>query len=59
MSDDLSKKGQQDRSSINMNEEHEVVYWTQKFNVSREELQKAVDQAGRSSEAVAKVLRSK
>ncbi|KRD12129.1 hypothetical protein ASE21_21455 [Flavobacterium sp. Root901] len=59
MSDDLSKKGQQDRSSINMNEEHEVVYWTQKFNVSREELQKAVDQAGRSADAVAKVLRSK
>lgn len=59
MNDDLSKKGQQDRSRINMNEDHEVAYWTDKFNVSREELQKAVDQAGSSADAVAQVLRSK
>jgi hypothetical protein len=42
-----------------MNEDHEVAYWTDKFNVSREELQKAVDQAGSSADAVAQVLRSK
>jgi hypothetical protein len=59
MSDDLNKKGQQDRSRINMNEDHEVAYWTEKFNVSREELQRAVDQAGSSADAVAQVLRSK
>lgn len=59
MSDDLNKKGQQDRSRINMNEDHEVAYWTDKFNVSREELQRAVDLAGSSADAVAQVLRSK
>ncbi|MDQ1165644.1 hypothetical protein QE431_001962 [Flavobacterium sp. SORGH_AS 622] len=59
MSDDLKNKGAQDRSRINMNEDHEVAYWTEKFNVSREELQRAVDQAGSSADAVAQVLRSK
>ena len=59
MSDDLNKKGPQDRSRINMNEDHEVDYWTEKFNVSREELQRTVEQAGNSADAVAQVLRSK
>ncbi|MDP5200303.1 DUF3606 domain-containing protein [Flavobacterium sp. DG2-3] len=59
MSDDLKNKGQQDRSRINMNEDHEVAYWTEKFNVSREELQRAVDEAGNSADAVARVLRAK
>lgn len=59
MSDDLNKKGAQDRSRINMNEDHEVAYWTEKFNVTREELQRAVDQAGSSADAVAQVLRAK
>ncbi|QSW88431.1 DUF3606 domain-containing protein [Flavobacterium endoglycinae] len=59
MSDDLNKKGVQDRSRINMNEDHEVAYWTEKFKVSREELQKAVDKAGNSADAVAQALGSK
>jgi len=46
MSDDLSKKGFQDRSRINMNEDHEVAYWTEKFGVTKEELQSAIDVAG-------------
>ena len=59
MSDDLNKKGAQDRSRINMNEDHEVAYWTEKFNVTREEHQQAVDQAGSSADAVEQALRSK
>lgn len=59
MSDDLKNKGAQDRSRINMNEDHEVAYWTEKFNVTREQLQRAVDQAGSSADAVAQVLRAK
>lgn len=51
MSDDLSKKGVQDRSRINMNEPHEVSYWTEKFGVTKEELQKAIDRAGTNSAA--------
>ncbi|HJY11392.1 MAG TPA: DUF3606 domain-containing protein [Flavobacterium sp.] len=51
MSDDLSKKGVQDRSRINMNEPHEVSYWTEKFGVTKEELQIAIDRAGTNSAA--------
>src|SRR5215813_2193127 len=35
MSDDLSKRGPQDRSRINLLEPHEVQYWADKFNVSK------------------------
>ena len=52
MSDDLNKRGQQDLSRINMHEEHEVRYWTDALGVTREELQRAVDQVGVSASAV-------
>lgn len=52
MSDDLNKHGQQDRSRINVHEEHEVRYWTEALGVSREELAKAVEQVGVSASAV-------
>ena len=51
MSDDLNKKGIQDRSRINMNEPHEVSYWTKKFGLTQEELQKAIDRTGSDSAA--------
>lgn len=54
--DDLSKKGQQDRSKINMHEAHEVKYWTKQLNVTKEELQHAVDKVGNSASAVRKQL---
>ncbi|MDO9441181.1 MAG: DUF3606 domain-containing protein [Beijerinckiaceae bacterium] len=56
MSDDLKNKGQQDRSKIAMGEEHEVKYWTKHLNVSREQLQRAVDKVGNSAAAVRKEL---
>jgi hypothetical protein len=56
MSDDLKNKGAQDRARINVNEEHEVRYWTKKWNVSADELKKAVEAVGVSAEAVAKKL---
>ena len=34
MSDDMSKRGQQDRNRIDVSEEHELRYWTEKFHVS-------------------------
>jgi len=52
MSDDLSKRGQQDRCRINIHEEHEVRYWTEALGVTREELQRAVEQVGVSASAV-------
>ena len=46
MSDDLSKKGQQDRIRVAKGEEHEVKYLAHKFGVSKEEVEKAIDRAG-------------
>lgn len=54
--DDLKNKGQQDRSRINMSEEHEVRYWTEALGVSKERLQAAVNKVGNSAEAVRKEL---
>lgn len=56
MADDLTKKGSQDRSRINMNEDFEVKYWTRHLGVSREDLQKAVEKVGNSAAAVRKEL---
>jgi 3-oxoacyl-[acyl-carrier-protein] synthase III len=56
MSDDLKKKGQQDRSKINMHEAHEVKYWTRQLGVDRDKLQATVDKVGNSAAAVRKEL---
>jgi hypothetical protein len=39
-----------------MHEPHEVQYWTRHLNVSKEQLQKAVDKVGNSAAAVRKEL---
>ena len=54
--DNLSKKGQPDRSKINMQEEHEVKYWTHELGVSKERLRQAVEKVGNSAAAVRKEL---
>lgn len=54
--DNLTKRGQPDRSKINMQEAHEVKYWTHALGISKEELQKAVDKVGNSAAAVRKEL---
>ena len=46
MSDDLSKRGASDRSRINIHEEHEVRYWTQKLGCTRAQLEQAVKSVG-------------
>jgi hypothetical protein len=46
MSDDLQNRGGQDRSRINVNEEHEVRYWTQELDVTAAQLEAAVRAAG-------------
>ena len=57
MSDDLSNRGPQDRSRINVNEPHELRYWTQELGVSESELQAAVKAVGPSATAVREHLR--
>ena len=52
MPDDLTNKGPQDRSRISLLEPHEVQYWADKFNVSKERLSEAVKNVGHSVDAV-------
>jgi hypothetical protein len=52
MADDLSNKGPQDRARINLAEPHDVQYWADKFNVSKERLSEAVHNVGHSTKAV-------
>lgn len=46
MADNLGTTGQQDRERINVNQEHEVAYWTKALGVTKERLREAVDKAG-------------
>lgn len=52
MADDKTIRGPRDSSRIAMGEDYEVRYWTDKFGVSRERLQQAVDAVGNNAEAV-------
>jgi hypothetical protein len=56
MTDDPSKRGQADRTRINMHEDYEVRYWTQKWNVSRDQLAAAGRKVGVMVADVAKRL---
>ena len=50
--DDTSKRNSPDNKRINVNEEHEVRYWTAALNVSPEELKKAVQAVGTMADDV-------
>ena len=52
MSDDLNNRGSQDRSRINVNEQHEIRYWTQTLGVTEQRLRDAVAAVGVSAEKV-------
>ena len=56
MADDLKDRGAQDRSRVNVNEDYELRYWTQKWGVSKEQLTAAVQKVGVSVNAVAREL---
>ena len=56
MTDSLTKRDQPDRSKIDINQDYEVHYWTKHLNISKEELQKAVDKVGDTAAAVRKEL---
>jgi hypothetical protein len=59
MSDNLQDRGQQDRSRINLHEQHEIQYWTKALGVTKEQLEQAVKQAGNSADAVRQHLRTR
>ena len=57
MADDKTLRAPQDSSRIAMGEDYEVDYWTNKFGVSRERLQQAVDAVGNGADAVERHLK--
>ena len=58
MSDDKTKRAPQDSKRIDMSERYEVHYWSEKFGVSPDELQEAVDAVGSMPDAVECRLRT-
>jgi len=46
MADDLTKAGAADRTRINVNEKHEVDYWTKTLGISEQKLCDAVKAVG-------------
>lgn len=56
MADDLSNRGPQDRSRVNVNETHELRYWTKELGVTEAQLRAAVAAAGTSAQAVRNYL---
>ena len=59
MSDDMNKRGSQDRNRISLGEEHEVKYWTKELGVSREQLQEAVKSVGNTVQKVREHLKGR
>jgi Protein of unknown function (DUF3606) len=56
MADNLGKRHPQDASRINIHEDWEVRYWTDKWRISRQELIDAIKQVGVQVSEVAKAL---
>lgn len=56
MSDDKNERAPQDASRVAMGEDYEVRYWTERFGVSRDRLQAAVDAVGNGADRVAEYL---
>lgn len=56
MSDDPTNRGGQDKQRISLSEDYEVRYWTEKFQVTPDELRDAVDKVGDRAAAVAQEL---
>ena len=57
MADDKTLRSPQDSSRIALGEDYEVEYWTKKFGVTRDELEKAVKAVGNDAEAVEEYLK--
>ena len=59
MSDDKSKRGPADRQRINLNQDHEVRYWTRELGVGKEKLKAIVQRVGNRVDTVRAELRSR
>jgi len=59
MADDPGNRGGPDRDRINVNQDHELRYWSSRFGVTPEELRKAVEEVGPMAKAVEQRLRAR
>jgi hypothetical protein len=57
MTDNTTLRAPEDASRVAMGEDYEVRYWTERFGVSKERLQAAVDAVGNGAERVEEYLR--
>ena len=57
MSDDKSLRAPADAQRVNVGEDYEVRYWTDKWNVTAEQLRAAVDKVGVMAGDVERELR--
>jgi hypothetical protein len=58
MSDNKDNRNSPDSRRINVNETYELEYWSKKFDVSHQQLQNAVREAGTSVQAVGQWLKN-
>jgi hypothetical protein len=59
MSDDPKNRGPQDRSRIDVNQDHELRYWTKELGVDEQTLKAAVSRVGPMVNDVRSALRGK
>ena len=59
MVDDLTNRGPQDRSRVNVNEPWEVRYWCGQFGCTEEQLRQAVGKVGVMRDNVERELRGR
>jgi hypothetical protein len=57
MADDLKQTGKADDARIDVNQDHELSYWSHKFGVSMDRLREAVAKAGPMVKNVERQLR--
>jgi len=56
MPDDRAQRGPQDRTHVNVNQDHELHYWAKHFGVTEEHVREAVKQVGDRTGDVEKFL---
>ena len=57
MADDLKQTGRQDDARIDVNQDHELTYWSRKLGVSRDKLRETVAKTGPMVRNVERELR--
>jgi hypothetical protein len=59
MAGNMQDRGVPDRARVNVNDDHELRYWTKKFGVTQEQLIAAVSIVGVSADEIEQYLKMK